>query len=129
VAEQIDIDLDRRSRWDVVTYVFNHSGHTMLAGAVIEKKAYKRFFAHVHNMDARGRLLRLQLDIYQKKLTPEKIGSYLEQSPNELLDCYRNKPFRWDVAKRELWFEGVDTKLKKDDTSKVKANQRVGIRI
>jgi hypothetical protein len=83
---------------------------------------YAKYISRVHNLDGQMRLLRVQLDIYHKKVAVSNIRSYLEKSPSDLLDPYRNKPFRWEPTTRELWFEGVNPKSETDALT----NQRIG---
>ena len=109
-----------------VDRAYNPVGKILFAIGAVPPETYARYIARGHNLDASMRLLRLQRDIYSKKVSAKDIETYLEKSPLDLLDPYRNTPYRWDASKRELWFEGVDPKSK--DTTTL-GDKRVGVRL
>jgi hypothetical protein len=106
--------------------VYNPAGKILVAIGAVSPEGYARYVARGHNLDASMRLLRLQMDIYSKRVREKDIEAYLEKTPSDLRDPYHNKPFHWDPSKRELWFEGIDAKSK--DTTTL-GNKRVGVRI
>ena len=124
-ARQIDADISEITNPLRVNIVYNPVGKILVAIAAVSPEGYARYVARTHNLDGTMRLLRLQMDIYGKKVAMRDVGSHLDKSPTDLLDPYTDKPFRWEPTKRELWFEGVNPKIKKGETT----NQRIWVRI
>ena len=124
-VQQIDGEFGKFTNPFRVDMVYNPVGKILVAIGASSPQSQARYISRVHNLDGYMRLLRMQLDIYVKKVPVKDIGSYLEKSPADLFDPYRNQPFRWDPDKRELWFEGINPK----GENKVTTNQRIGVRI
>lgn len=105
--------------------VYNPTGKILVAIGAVSPSGYVRYVARTHNLEGAMRLLRLQLGIYSKKVAVKDVGTFVEKSPAELLDPYTNKPFRWDLSKREFWFEGINPKSENNATTE----QRIWVRI
>lgn len=124
-VQQIDGEFGKLTNPYRVDIVYNPVGKILVAIGASSPQSYARYISRVHNLDGYMRLLRMQLVIYGKKVAVKDIGSYLEKSPADLFDPYRNQPFRWEPFKRELWFEGINPKSENNVTT----NQRIGVRI
>jgi len=123
-VQQIDGEFSKFTNPFRVDMGYNPVGKILVAIGASSPQSHARYIGRVHNLDGYMRLLRMQLDIYGKKVPVKDIGSHLENSPADLFDPYRNQPFRWDPDKRELWFEGINPKGK--DTLD---HQRIGVHI
>lgn len=124
-VQQIDGDFGKFTNPFRVDMVYNPVGKILVAIGASSPQSHARYISRVHNLDGYMRLLRMQMDIYSKKVAVKDVGSHLERSPADLFDPYRNQPFRWEPTKRELWFEGINPKSENNVTT----NQRIGVRI
>ena len=91
-------------RWDMI---YDPLGKAVVAIAAQPPNAVARYIVRTDNLDGAVRLLRLQIEIYQKRIPLKDVDAFLVDMPVDLYQPYLRQPMNWDPDKKELWFEGI----------------------
>lgn len=108
--QQAKKDLERKDQEESDSWwrhAYNPVGRIFNSNSV----AYAPYVERVHDLDGYMRLVALQMQISQRRLSDAEIPGFLKSAGKRYADPYTDRPMQWDPRRRLILFKGMSKQI------------------